>query len=111
MSLLIKNTYGTSANTGGIATPVANRDPVFVQNNLLTTVYAWATTWGGAQVQIYVCPQCAGSAFPPVWFPVGDPITQNNFFTFQHRWGQIKAEVINATSDTTGLFADVFTGL
>lgn len=111
MSLLINNASGTAANTGGNGLILPNRDPVFVQNNLLTTLYFWATTWGGAAVQLYISPQLRNSILPPVWFPYNPLVTENGFFTFQHRWGQMKVEVSGATANTAGLYVSLFSGL
>lgn len=115
MALLTADVSGTAANTNGAAPAIPNKDPVFVENNLLNTVYAWVDTtggaWGGAQIQLYISPQIKGMPWSTVWFPVGEPITENGYFSFQHRWGQIKAEVVNATSATAGLNCVLFTGM
>ena len=111
MALLINNAAGVISNTNSDNPIVLNKDPVFVSNNLLTTIYAWATDWDTAQVQIYVCPTRPSSPLSAVWFPVGSPFTANGFYTFQHRWFQIKAVVSGATSDTVGLYCTVFDGL
>ena len=111
MTLLVNNAAGVTANDNTTNLPVPNKDPVFVANNLLTTVYAWAENWGGASIQLYVCPQRLNAPFQPVWFPVGAALTQNGFYSFQHRWGQIKAVVTGATADTAGLFSSLFDGI
>jgi len=108
MALLINNTSGIAANDNTVNLPVYNPDPVFVEQNLLTTIYVWAANWGGAQVQIFISPQCQNSSIAPVWYPVGNPMSANGFFTFQHRWGQIQAVVTNATANTSGLYTTVF---
>jgi hypothetical protein len=111
MAMLITGASGLAANTGGTATAVANKDPVFVANNLLMTVYVWADNWGDAQVQLYFCPQVRGTPWSPVWFPVPSGLfTANSFGSFQHRWGQIKAEVTGATDTTSNLTAVLFEG-
>jgi hypothetical protein len=110
MGLLVPPSTGIAINT---ATPliIFNKDPVFVANNLMTTIYAWATEWDTAQVQIEISPQVRNSQFPVVWFPVGAMMTTNRFFTFQHRWGQMRAVVTNASANTAGLTAILFQGL
>lgn len=111
MSLLISNTSGINANTNGNAPFVPNNDPFFVQNNLLTTIYTAAANWDAASVQIYISPQMVNSnTWPVTWFAVGAPITTNSAFTFQHRWGMIKAEVVGATALTSTLRCTVFDG-
>jgi len=108
--LLIPPSSGSVINT---TTPliIYNRDPVFVANNLLTTVYVWATDWSGATVQIQIAPQVRNSQYAPVWFSVGSALSANGFFTFQHRWGQMQAVVTNATGDTDNLTAVLFEGV
>ena len=108
MSLLVNNSSGILANTNGGGIVFYNPDPAFVERNLLTTIYTWAVVWGGASVQIYVAPQPKLSPFAPVWFPLNDPFIFNSFYTFRHRWSQIKAEVTGATSTTSGLFCELF---
>jgi hypothetical protein len=107
MGLLVPPSTGIAINT---ATPaiIFNNDPVFVANNLLNTVYAWAADWDTAQIQIQISPQVRNSQFPVVWFPVGAVMNANGFFTFQHRWGQIRAVVTNASANTAGLTAVLF---
>ena len=112
MSLLISNASGTAANTGGTGLILPNRDPAFVENNLLTTLYFWATTWGSATIQLYLSPQLQSMPnWPVVWFPYNPLVTENGFFSFQHRWGQMKVEVTGATSSTVGLYAALFDGV
>lgn len=116
MTILVRNQSGIAANTAGAAIPLYNRDPVFVANNLLTTIYAWtdptsipAGAWSGASIQIYISPQLKGP-WPTIWFPIGSPMTTNGYFSFQQRWSQIKAEVSGATSGTSSLYAAIFDG-
>ena len=116
MTLLVRNKSDTTANTAGEALPLYNRDPVFTANNLLTTISAWVDptstptgAWGGASVQLYISPQLKGP-WPTIWFPVGNPITTNGYFSFQERWGQIKAEISGASSNTASLYVSIFDG-
>lgn len=111
MALLINNATGLAANTNLLNLSYPNKDPVFVANNLLTTIYTWATVWGAAQVQIYVSPQRPNSIFPTIWIAMGDPITEDEVYTFQHRWAQIKAVVTNADTTTAGLFCSLYDGI
>jgi hypothetical protein len=112
MALLIANASGVAANLDdGINNPIyTNTDPVFVARTLLNTVYAWATTWSVASVQIFLSPQRSTSQSPIIWFPVGSPLTSNGFFTFQHRWGLMKAVVTGADGTTSGLNVSYFDG-
>jgi hypothetical protein len=105
---LVKNAAGVAANTNtstNIAPPFFNPDPVFVAKNLLTTVYFWATTWDTAEIQLFISPQLKTSQAPTIWFPVtaGLISATNQYVSFQNRWAQIKAEVINASANTAGL--------
>ena len=112
MTLLVNNAAGVAANNDDANDlPYVNPDPVFVARNLLTTVYAWAQTWGGAQIQLYMSPNRPNAPYPATWFPVGAPITANGFVTFQHRWAQLKAVVTNASASTAGLYCSNFDGL
>jgi len=119
---LAHNVSGTTADTDPVVNlaPVEyNRDPVDVEHSLLTTIYAWGSVWGGASLQISISPTVSAPQPPgpwnvnhpqvaPTWFPVGDPITENGYFSFQHRWGSIKAEISNATTATAGIHCLLF---
>jgi hypothetical protein len=111
MTYLVNNASGIIANDNSTNPPIYNRDPVFVANNLLTTIYAWAAVWDTAEIQIYVSPQCKNSIIAPVWYPIGAAITGNAMFTFQDRWGQIKAVVTGATALSEGIYCTIFDAL
>jgi hypothetical protein len=108
MPRLVNNTSGVAANTSGEAIGSQNPHPMSVDRALLTTIYTWATTWGGAQVQLYISPQPVHSQSPIQWFPLGGPISANSVIDFSTRWMQIKAEVVNASSTTVGLVCLLF---
>lgn len=116
MSLLISNASGTAANTAdNTGRILVNRDPCFVANSLLNTVFFWAQTWDTAQVQLFISPQLPTMIGVPqtIWVPITDGVfsSANGYFNFTGRWGQIKAVVSNATALTSGLYVALFDGV
>lgn len=113
MPYLVNNASGTAADTDlvdNIAPPAYNNDPLNTEKQFISTVYAWATDWGSATIQLYIAPQTQNSQNPVVWFPLvdattGDPVilSADGYVTFSDRFGQIKGEVAAATADTAGL--------